>query len=150
MVCLGNICRSPVAEGILRSKLLSHDLDIEVDSCGTANYHIGAAPDPRMIQVSKENGIDISTLTARQFCLEDFNRFDVIYTMDKNNYNDVRALAQSERDARKIRMLLEENGQSKNKNVPDPYYGSLSDFRAVFELLDEHMDLIVDKLNDKG
>ena len=147
MVCLGNICRSPAAEGILRYKAEKAGIEMLIDSCGTANYHIGSCPDERMIQVSEENGIDISHLKARQFHHDDFSVFDVIYAMDESNYSHLIALTTSDDEKRKIRLLLKEDNKRLNVNVPDPYYGSINDFREVFGLLNDHMDLVLEKMN---
>ena len=125
-VCLGNICRSPLAEGIL-----SHiNPDIIVDSAGTSNYHIGNPPDSRMIETAKDYGIDISNLTARQFTSNDFDKFDKIFVMDSENYNNVVALAQNESQMEKVHYTL-----SDNRNVPDPYFGGKDGFIQVYELV---------------
>ena len=125
-VCLGNICRSPLAEGIL-----SHiNPDIIVDSAGTSNYHIGNPPDSRMIETAKAYGIDISNLTARQFTSNDFDKFDKIFVMDSENYNNVVALAQNESQMEKVYYTL-----SDNRNVPDPYFGGKDGFIQVYELV---------------
>lgn len=131
MVCLGNICRSPMAEGILQSKLSN---DFKVDSAGTGNWHEGEAPDHRAIATAKKFGVDISKLRAKQFKLTDFEEFDLILTMDKSNHSNVIALAENEEQMSKVRMLLK-NG----KEVPDPYYGNEEDFEEVFYLLDESL-----------
>lgn len=141
MVCLGNICRSPLAQGILESKLPS--INYYLDSAGTASYHIGASPDKRSITVANKHGIEISHQTARQFKQSDFDNFDVIYAMDKSNFKDLKHLAKSEAHKAKIKLILDENIQSKLKDVPDPYYGDLKDFEAVFNLLDETCEHIV-------
>lgn len=125
-VCLGNICRSPLAEGIL-----SHiNPDIIVDSAGTSNYHIGNPPDSRMIETAKAYGIDISNLTARQFTSNDFDKFDKIFVMDSENYNNVVALAQNESQMEKVYYTL-----SDKRNVPDPYFGGKDGFIQVYELV---------------
>ncbi len=144
MVCLGNICRSPLAHGILESKL-SND-HFFVDSAGTASYHIGEKPDHRSITVAKSKGIDISKQKARQFIEADFDRFDIIYAMDKSNYDNILSLAQNEEDKRKVRLILNENPSITNKAVPDPYWGNMSDFEYVFEILDETCEIIAKKL----
>ena len=128
MVCLGNICRSPMAEGIMRK--LGGD-KIEVDSAGTAGYHIGSQPDKRMIATAFEHGIDISNLTARQFQADDFDLFDVIFAMDSSNYRDIISLAKNDIDKQKVKMMLE------NGYVPDPYYGGDEGFEHVYQLLHE-------------
>ncbi len=134
MVCLGNICRSPLAEGILKSKV--DPSRILVDSAGTAGYHVGSAPDERSIAVARKNRIDISRQRCRRFVREDFDRFDHIFVMDKSNYEDVLALARHETHAKKVRLLLEES-QFDLLEVPDPYYGGASGFDYVYELIDD-------------
>ena len=133
MVCLGNICRSPLAEGILKSKL---NANFEVDSAGTAAYHVGNPPDQRSIAVAQQFGIDISQQRARQFKKDDFNSFDLIFVMDQNNYNNVVELA-TPAQRRKVHLLRE------NNEVPDPYYGDLSAFEAVFHLIDTACETLV-------
>lgn len=134
MVCLGNICRSPLAHGIM-AKLLDHNL-YKVDSAGTAGYHIGAKPDARSIDVAQKNGVDISKQQARKFSEKDFERFDYIFVMDTNNEADVLRLAKSENDRKKV-FRLTQYAQLDQKNVPDPYYGTTQDFEEVFELIEE-------------
>ena len=121
MVCLGNICRSPLAEGILQSKV-NKEL-VFVDSAGTAAYHVGNLPDERSIAVAKQYGIDISNQHARKFTEKDFVNFDVIYAMDKSNYQNIISLASSDEDVEKVKMILNESQPDKNYSVPDPYYG---------------------------
>ncbi|GET46763.1 MAG: low molecular weight protein-tyrosine-phosphatase [Capnocytophaga felis] len=144
MVCLGNICRSPLAEGILRSKLDSEKF--EVDSAGTSNYHVGAAPDRRSIEVARKNGIDISNLKGRQISVDDFEKFDYIFVMDRSNYANVCDLAAKNEHREKISFLLDTLGKATLKEVPDPYYGDKNDFRAVFTMIDEACDVISEKL----
>lgn len=134
MVCLGNICRSPLAHGILESKL--NTSKFYVDSAGTAAYHVGHQPDRRSINVARENDIDISHQTARQFKVTDFDRFDYIYAMDASNYTNIINLARNNSDIGKVQLFLEENPDVANKNVPDPYYGDISDFEYVFDLIE--------------
>ena len=144
MVCLGNICRSPLAHGILQSKL--SDDSFYVDSAGTAAYHIGNSPDNRSIKVAKTRGINISTQSARQFKVLDFDAFDYIYAMDNSNYTNIISLARNSDDIGKVKLFLEINSDIANKNLPDPYYGELSDFEYVFNLVDETCDILADKL----
>jgi len=144
MVCLGNICRSPLAHGILQSKLPT-DL-FYVDSAGTAAYHIGNNPDTRSIAVAKQNGIDISTQSARQFKVSDFDLFDYIYAMDQSNYTDIISLARNDIDIKKVKLFLNANAAIKDKNMPDPYYGDKSDFEYVFKLANETCDIIAKTL----
>ena len=146
MVCLGNICRSPVAEGILRHKLLSLGIDsITTDSAGTSSYHIGEAPDARMRLTSQENGVDIDDLRARQFVPSDYDKFDIIYAMDSSNYNDIIAQARTEEEKSKVKIILNEINPGLNQAVPDPYYGGDDGFQHVFDLLDKATDVIIDK-----
>lgn len=147
MVCLGNICRSPLAHGILESKLNASEF--LVDSAGTAAYHIGNRPDYRSINVAKNNAINISRQRARQFRASDFNHFDVIYAMDTSNYENIIALAQSESEKEKVKLILNENPGISDKNVPDPYYGDASDFEHVFQILDETCNIIAKRLESR-
>lgn len=144
MVCLGNICRSPLAEGILQSKLNSKDFFI--DSAGTAAYHVGNSPDPRSIQIAKKYGIDISNQRARQFTTEDFLEFDLIYAMDTKNYRHICSLAKDESDINKVNMILKESNSSDDSSVPDPYYGGDDGFETVYHLLNEVCEIIATKL----
>lgn len=146
MVCLGNICRSPVAEGILRQKLKDQGYEsVQTDSAGTASYHVGEAPDARMRSTSKENGVDIDDLRAREFIQSDFDNFDFIYAMDQSNYNNILSLARSSEDEQKVMMILNEVNPGANEAVPDPYYGGDQGFQVVFNLLDKATDVIIDK-----
>lgn len=144
MVCLGNICRSPLAEGIMRSKL-TNDAFL-VDSAGTADYHIGKAPDSRSIAVAKKYGLDISHLKGRQFSITDFDAFDVIYVMDDSNYDNVMALARNEKDKEKVKFILNEVYPNQNHHVPDPYYGGDDGFETTYKMLDEACALAAKKL----
>ena len=144
MVCLGNICRSPLAEGILRSKL-PKDL-YDVDSVGTANYHIGNSPDIRSVAVAKKYGIDISNLKGRQFSVNDFDNFDMIYAMDESNYNNIIKLARNEEDIKKVKFILNEIYPNQNYSVQDPYYGGESGFENIFKILDEACSIIANNL----
>ncbi len=140
MVCLGNICRSPLAEGILKSKLPVNTFLI--DSAGTANYHVGNPPDRRSIAVGKKYGIDISNLKGRQFSVNDFDAFDLIYVMDDSNYRNVISMARSEQDKSKVKFILNEIYPNQNFDVPDPYYGGDHGFEDVFKMLDEACTII--------
>lgn len=146
MVCLGNICRSPLAEGILASKV---DADkVLVDSAGTGDWHVGKQPDPRSIEVAEQFGIDISHQKARQFTVSDFDRFDKIYVMDNSNYENVIALARNEADKKKVERILNEVSPGKNLEVPDPYYGGDSGFIKVYKMLDEAFEIVAEKLSN--
>ena len=148
MVCLGNICRSPLAEGILRSKVFSSRTFI--DSAGTGAYHIGKAPDARSISVAKSNGIDISNQRARKFSAEDFDVFDCIYVMDISNYDNVVALARNDEDTQKVKLILNEVFPNEDLDVPDPYYGGDFGFKNVYNMLDKACDEIAKKINPNG
>lgn len=143
MVCLGNICRSPLAEGILKSKITSHK--VFVDSAGTAAYHIGNQPDERSIVVAKKYGIDISKQRARKFSMTDFDNFDLIYAMDENNFHDILKLSRNASDKQKVKLILNEIHPNKNNSVPDPYYGGNDGFENVFQMLDEACEIIQKK-----
>lgn len=145
MVCLGNICRSPLAEGILRHK--TTHLDIYIDSAGTSgDYHLGSHPDRRSIANAKKHGIDISKLKARKFTVEDFDAFDHIFVMDNYNHADVLALARNESDKNKVDLILNLAFPDKNIPVPDPYYGGEEGFENVYQLLDKACDEILKML----
>ena len=143
MVCLGNICRSPMAEGILRDKASKLSCDIEVDSAGTAAYHIGEAPDSRMIETAMSKGINISDLRARQFCVNDFDVFDKIYAMDVSNLSNMQQLARNKSDLNKLDLLLNCKDSFLNKSVPDPYYGGEDGFFNVYDILEESIEFIL-------
>ncbi|WP_418511885.1 low molecular weight protein-tyrosine-phosphatase [Corallibacter sp.] len=143
MVCLGNICRSPLAEGILRSKLSENVL---VDSAGTSNYHVGDAPDKRSIAVAKKYGLDISNLKGRQFSTEDFDTFDLIYVMDESNFENVIKQSRTPEDIAKVKYILNEIYPNQNHSVPDPYYGGEQGFENTYKMLDEACNEIASKL----
>ena len=140
-VCLGNICRSPAAEAVYKSYLETNGIsDIEVDSAGTADYHIGFQPDKRMIATAIEHGVDISNLRARQFQSDDFDSFDLIFAMDSSNYQNIISLAKDDNDKQKVKMILD------NSNVPDPYYGGDEGFEHVYQLLHEACQKILEDI----
>ena len=147
MVCLGNICRSPLAEGILKSKV--DDSFVFVDSAGTGGWHIGELPDVRSIGIAKQNEIDISDQRCRKFISADFEEFDHIYVMDRNNLSDVLSVAKSEIHRKKVKMILNIEGGEDSLEVPDPYYGGESGFQDVFKLLDNACDQIAKSLNNE-
>ncbi|RBN51979.1 low molecular weight protein-tyrosine-phosphatase [Flavobacterium psychrolimnae] len=144
MVCLGNICRSPLAEGILASKLPKDKFT--VDSAGTGSWHIGHSPDERSIAVAKKNKISISNQKGRQFSSKDFEEFDYIYVMDSSNYKNVTALAQNQNQVEKVQLILNELFPNENVDVPDPYFGLPNGFEIVYNMLDEVCDIIAKKL----
>lgn len=140
MVCLGNICRSPMAEGVFRYKALENGVDMFVDSCGTANYHVGEHPHHLSIKISKKHGIDISHLVGRQFSSNDFDKFDVILTMDRSNYHNVINMAGNGEQKSKVKMILNYSFPNSNMNVPDPWYGEEPGYEEVFQLLNQAAD----------
>ena len=146
MVCLGNICRSPIAEGILQHKALEKGLDWVVDSAGTGNWHVGEAPHLLSQKISKQNGIDISQQQCRQFVKEDMLAFDKVYAMDSDNYNDIRHIAENLWNENKVDLILNESFPGKNKSVPDPWYANTDKaFQDTFDLINNACDIIIKK-----
>ena len=146
MVCLGNICRSPLAEGILKSKLPD---GFTVDSAETANYHTGSAPDPRSIAIGNKHHINISNLKGRQFSVTDFDKFDIIYVMDRSNYQNVKKLARNNKEVSKVKLILNEVYPGENFDVPAPYYGGDGGFENVYNMLDEACTIIANNLTSE-
>ena len=146
MVCLGNICRSPLAEGLLRDKIKSSGISIWVDSAGTSGHHVGEAPDRRMQKTALTKGVDLSDLRSRKFKKKDFKKFDLIYVMDASNYKNVIELADDESEISKVKYILNEIYPDQNLAVPDPYYGGSEGFEEVYQLLDQATDKIIKKL----
>ncbi|WP_029037431.1 low molecular weight protein-tyrosine-phosphatase [Salinimicrobium xinjiangense] len=143
MVCLGNICRSPLAEGILKSKVDTNK--IFVDSAGTGDYHIDEGPDPRSVAIANQYDLDITSQRGRQFSVEDFDNFDRIYVMDMSNYHNVISLARNNEDKEKVSLILNEIFPGENVEVPDPYHGGEDGFQKVYEMLDQACDVIAEK-----
>lgn len=137
MVCLGNICRSPLAHGILQNKAPSHWF---IDSAGTSGWHNGERPDTRSIITAKGRGIDIDGQRSRQFTVEDFDEFDVIFAMDSSNFSNMNQLARSEKDSQKLRLLMNEVYPGENRQVPDPYTGGQSGFEDVYDMIESAID----------
>ncbi|CAM3428071.1 low molecular weight protein-tyrosine-phosphatase [Aequorivita lipolytica] len=144
MVCLGNICRSPLAEGILKSKVDTSK--VFVDSAGTGHWHVGDQPDKRSIAVGKKYNIDITNQRGRQFSARDFGNFDLIYVMDNSNRENILALAENDAQKEKVRLILDEIFPGENVDVPDPYFGGDAGFENVFKMLDEACNQIVKQL----
>ncbi len=143
MVCMGNICRSPLAEGILRRKVDARR--ITVDSAGTHSYHIGEAPCSNSQRIAQENGLDISMLRARAFDKEDFEKFDVIYAMDKHNKRTLLEWAENEEQASKVKLILEEIFPGEQMDVPDPYMQPYYAFKNIYKMLDDACEEIAQK-----
>lgn len=148
MVCLGNICRSPLAEGIMAAKIARDDLDWYVDSAGTGSWHIGARPDSRSIAVAKAHGIDISRQRGRQLSHSDLEDFDLVLAMDDSNYENILALASDEAQRKKVHLVLGFAAPSDHEIVPDPYWND-DGFEHVFQLLDEACEHIVAKYKEQ-
>lgn len=146
MVCLGNICRSPLAEGILKSKVDRNT--VFVDSAGTGAWHSGELPDKRSIAVAKKYGIDLTDQRARLFLVEDFDKFDHIYVMDQSNYKNVCRLAPNDEAINKVQLILNESYPDENLEVPDPYYGGDQGFENVYKMLNEACLKIKNKLEN--
>ena len=143
--CMGNICRSPTAEGVMRAKLAAAGLDVEVDSAGTHGYHVGAPPDERSQQHAARRGYDLSALRARQLVAQDFSRFDLVLAMDADN------LAHAERlcppaQRHRLKLLLDFAPQAGKRQVPDPYYGGAAGFEEVLDLVEAACDALVETL----
>lgn len=147
MVCLGNICRSPLAEGILKEKVRRQQLDWQVDSAGTGYWHIGERPDPRSVAIARLNGIDILDQRARQISPKDLEEFDLIFAMDTQNFRDVRQMASNPGLERKVHLIMDLVYPGKGNSVPDPYYDDHG-FAGVFQMLDIACEKIVEKYKE--
>jgi protein-tyrosine phosphatase len=145
MVCLGNICRSPLAEGILQQKAFEAGLAWSVESAGTNSYHTGEPPHPLSQKVARLNGIDISTQRARRFAAADFDSYDKIYALAGDVLDDMKRIAKNKFDAGKVDLLMNEQFPGKNLDVPDPYYGTEPGYHEVYKMISEVCDRIVEK-----
>lgn len=148
MVCLGNICRSPLAEGILQHKAKKMGLNWQVDSAGTAGYHVGEAPHRLSQKVAKINGVDISHQQCRQFVREDMLLYDKIYVMDSSNYSDVKRISKEYWNEEKVDLLLNELHPNKNKDVPDPWYGEEDGYHHVYKMISDACEEIIKKYSN--
>lgn len=144
MVCLGNICRSPLAEGIMKQKCSEKRLDWYIDSAGTGKWHLGAAPDIRSIRIAAKNGIDISGQRARSVHSTDYDEFDIIYAMDMSNYKDLMRWALDKKEEEKIKLIMQEVYPDETINVPDPFFDN-NGFQDVFDMLNKACDKIIEK-----
>jgi protein-tyrosine phosphatase len=145
MVCLGNICRSPLAQGILEHKAMERGLTWEVDSAGTGGWHAGQQPDSRSIDIARQRGLDITRQCARKFRSTDIDDFDLIYCMDSSNYRDVLAFCHTEAERSKVQLIMNEAYPGRNQQVPDPYTGGSQGFAHVYNMLEEACEAIVKK-----
>jgi protein-tyrosine phosphatase len=150
MVCLGNICRSPLAEGILQDKVKKANLDWEIDSAGTNGYHAGEAPHKLSQKVAKLHGIDISNQKARRFVAEDFLKFDKIYAMAEDVVEEMHRIARNKFDPKKVELLMNELYPGKNKDVPDPWSGPESGYHTAYTMIDEACDAIIKNAEKKA
>ena len=145
MVCLGNICRSPLAEAILQQKAVAAGLDWQVDSAGTNGYHVGEAPHPLSQKVARLNGLDISQQRARRFTAADLAKYDRVYALAGDVFDEIRRIAGRGSDLRKVQLLMNELHPGQDEDVPDPYYGAEPGYHEVYELIDAAADRIVAK-----
>ena len=145
MVCLGNICRSPLAEGVLKHKAKAAGLNWQIDSAGTNGYHVGEAPHRLSQKVARLNGIDICEQRARRFVKEDFDRYDKIYAMADDVVDDIRRIAKDKFDPSKADLFLNELHPGKHLSVPDPWYGPEPGYHEVYKLINETCDAIIHK-----
>lgn len=149
-VCLGNICRSPLGAAILKKKLKDKGIDswVEVDSCGTSNYHIGDSADPRTIASAEQHGVPIEHC-ARQLTADDLDEFDFVFAMDRSNFQNIMKLAHGRDVTQKVRMMREFDPHPDGGEVPDPYHGNEKDFKEVFDILDRSTEKFTEYLRDQ-
>ena len=143
MVCLGNICRSPLAEGILQHKLRDKGLDWQVDSAGTSYWHIGENPDRRSVSIARYYGIDISQQRARQLQPRDLKDFDLVFAMDRSNYENILKLANSPEEKSKVKLIMDQVYPGANEDVPDPYWDD-DGFEKVYQMLDKACEKVIE------
>lgn len=143
MICLGNICRSPLAEGIMENKIKEHGLDWTVDSAGTSGWHIGEKPDPRSIETARQNGLDISHQKSRKIRSTDIDEFDRIYVMDDQNLRDTLRYCHTDKEKARVQKIMDVLPENKQPNVPDPYFGEFG-FDLVYKMLSEACDKIIE------
>jgi len=135
-----------MAEGIIRDKAKEKGIEIETDSAGTGDYHVGESPDKRAVDAMKKHNHDITDLRARQFDLSDFGKFDVVYAMDISNYDNIMALARNDDDRDKVRLILNESQPNRGMEVPDPYFGGDPGFENVYQMLDAACEVILERI----
>ena len=145
-VCLGNICRSPLAEGIMKDKIYRHGLTAEIDSAGFENFHVGDGADPRSSQTARKHNISLDDHVARRFTTKDFDSYDRIFVMDRYNHQDVMRLARNEADRNKVDYILNLSHPGENREVPDPYYGGTDGFEKVFRMLDSACNVLLEEV----
>jgi len=145
-VCLGNICRSPLAEGIMKDKIYRFGLDAEIDSAGFESFHVGDGADPRSAETARRHGISLDSHVARKFTTKDFDTYDRILVMDRYNHQDVMRLARNENDRIKVDYILNLTYPGENREVPDPYYGGRDGFERIFGMLDSACDILLEEI----
>ncbi len=150
MVCMGNICRSPMAEGVLRHWVRAKKLDVTIDSAGTISNHVGEAPDPRAQAAMRAHGIDISDLRARQVTPSDFERFDLLLAMDVDNLEYLRGIAPTNKEATKAKLIMDYAPDQSGRSVPDPYYGDHEGFEEVYRMLVDACANLITELQHRG
>ena len=150
VVCLGNICRSPLAEGLLRSKVQALGLGWEIDSAGTGSYHVGSQPHEKSIEVASKYGVDITQQRARKISKEDFSNFDLILAMDTANRDDMYEMTSTMDERNKIRLIMDLVYPNRDVSVPDPYYGGIEGYEKVWEMLDQACEKVVEVYADKA
>ena len=148
MVCLGNICRSPLAEGILKDKIKKAGLNWEVDSAGTNGFHVGEPPHPLSQRIAKIKGIDISCQKCRRFEMDDFDRFDKIYAMSADVIKEMKWIGKNKYDGSIVELLLNESYPGRNRDVPDPWFGTEAGYHKAYELIDEACEAVIRKARD--
>ncbi|UTW66723.1 low molecular weight phosphotyrosine protein phosphatase [bacterium SCSIO 12643] len=147
-VCLGNICRSPMAHGIFRDKAQKKGLKVHIESSGTSGFHVGEHADPRSISTLRSKGIDILDLRSRKFDFVDFKDYDFIFTMDQQNQSDVLRMAKAANSQNTPEMIMNLSHPGENISVPDPYYGGTTGFEDVYQMLDESLDVLIEKIEN--
>lgn len=145
MVCLGNICRSPIAEGLMQHKIDAHGLDWQVDSAGTESYHIGSAPHKHSQEICTQHGVDITAQRARQFSIKDFEQYDRIYALADDVQEIIKDMGGAKADMSKVSLLLNELNPGDNESVPDPYYGGADGYIFVYDIIDRACNAIIEK-----
>jgi protein-tyrosine phosphatase len=150
MVCLGNICRSPLAEGVMKQKAAEAGLNWTVESAGTNGYHVGEAPHPLSQKVALLNGVDICSQRARRFVREDMDRYDLIYAMATDVLDEIRRIARDKWDPSRVRLFLDELQPGANASVPDPWYGPEPGYHEVYRLISDTCEAIVARAAGKG
>ena len=147
---MGNICRSPLAEGIMKDKIVKLNLDAEIDSAGFESYHVGDGADSRSAEIARKHGISLNGHIARKFTTRDFDHYDRIYVMDRYNYQDAISVVRNGSDMAKVDFVMNLVHPGENREVPDPYYGGKDGFEKVFDMLDAACEVLAEEIRDKN